>query len=81
MTPETNDTAGPQGASGAVVETTTATFRQDVMTASMSQLVLAPSAPRRTSCTGNKCNCRRKPLRHDLCVLMQKGGKRPAEYP
>lgn len=40
MTPETNDTAGPQGASGAVVETTTATFRQDVMTASMSQLVL-----------------------------------------
>ena len=40
MTPETNDTAGAQGASGAVVETTTATFRQDVMTASMSQLVL-----------------------------------------
>jgi putative thioredoxin len=40
MTPETNDMAGPQGASGAVVETTTATFRQDVMTASMSQLVL-----------------------------------------
>ena len=40
MIPETNDTAGAHGASGALVETTTATFRQDVMTASMSQLVL-----------------------------------------
>jgi putative thioredoxin len=40
MTPETNDATRAQGAAGAVVETTTATFRQDVMTASMSQLVL-----------------------------------------
>lgn len=40
MTGETSDPAGTKPTSGAVVETSTATFRQDVLTASMSQLVL-----------------------------------------